>query len=722
MNRRTDRAVGAVGFLVAIVALRLLMAGRHSGPFVTDEAGYLGNARWLAGTGGRWLMDTSPYYRWGYSVLIAPIQWLTDDPSDQFQLVVWVNLVLLGALFPVLYSLLRRTLDAPVWVAAVAAGVAVAYPGVGVSSGMAMAENLLVPLFALSVLSFLSFAQREGRLGWWFGFFVLGLWASHRRVALVVAVALAAIAVAVWADRRRLTAGLVNAGVLLVGLVPVTVIDHVLVEERWLRIRRPEEFSGGPGTLLTSPGEWVTFLERLVGQAWYLVAGSLGLVAFGVVCLLQLRSADEGPPEGTGRLAGVRRRAADPIALTAWFQLGALVAMAAITSVFFTLVTMRPDQRVYGRYTDMVVPPVLAAGVVWVLTRPWRQVVAAAAAALVVLGGTAFVLLAPNGRAPFAGAYPINQVAAIAWLDPNTKVPVFEATLLAGAALVVLALLSRVKAVPLVLAGIVVVYAMAVHPVQERILKGQGYRNGYRTFPMQVDRVGDVDRFAFAIDQQSRGEATVIQWWLPGATMVPWGAGEPPPEPWAIAPIDSQRAIDAGGRQVFRDVRVHSALWVMPGPEQDRMAEEGRLLAEDPRAPLPPSARRGRITSDTGSLTAAPGEHLDLDVQVRNDGDQPWLDFESYRGTGVVRLGARWLAEPAGGGPPTRVDHANVRGDLPATLWPGESADVTVPLDLVDLAGTPFAPGRYQLEIVVVQEGLGVIEEIPALTIPVEVT
>ena len=72
-----------------------------------------------------------------------------------------------------------------------AAGVAVAAPGVGASSGMAMAENLLLPLFALSVLAFLSFARGEGRLGWWFGFFVLGLWASHRRVALVVAVALA---------------------------------------------------------------------------------------------------------------------------------------------------------------------------------------------------------------------------------------------------------------------------------------------------------------------------------------------------------------------------------------------------------------------------------------------------------------------------------------------------------------------------------------------------
>ena len=222
---------------------------------------------------------------------------------------------------------------------------------------------------------------------------------------------------------------------------------------------------------------------------------------------------------------------------------------------------------------------------------------------------------------------------------------------------------------------------------------------------MQVDRVGDVDRFAFAIDQQSRGEATVIQFWLPRRTMVPWGAGEAAPEPWAIAPIDSQRAIDAGGRQVFRDVRVHSALWVLPGPEQDRMAEAGRLLPEDPAAPLPASARRGSITSATREVSLRAGEPGEVTVRVRDLGDQPWLDFDSYRGTGAVRVAARWYALPGEGGEPVRLAHPPVRGDLPVTLWPGEGAEVTVPLDPRDEAGVPFAPGRYRLELVVVQEG-----------------
>ena len=133
---------------------------------------------------------------------------------------------------------------------------------------------------------------------------------GHRLIAVVVAIAPAAIAVAVVRpDRRRLTAELVNAGVLLVGLMPVTVIDHVLAEEQWLRIRRPEEFSGGPGIAHLTE-RCSTFLERLVvGQAWYLVAGSLGLVAFGAG-LPAAPTGGRGPCKGHRTAGRVRRRAA----------------------------------------------------------------------------------------------------------------------------------------------------------------------------------------------------------------------------------------------------------------------------------------------------------------------------------------------------------------------------------------------------------------------------
>jgi hypothetical protein len=318
-----------------------------------------------------------------------------------------------------------------------------------------------------------------------------------------------------------------------------------------------------------------------------------------------------------------------------------------------------------------------------------------AVAGLGALAASTLLLLVPHGTANFAGAYPVTQVASIAWLDKH-RIPLVAATLVAGAALVAVAVTARFHAAVISVAGIVVVYAVAVGPVQDFITKGQEYRNGYRTFPMQIDRIGDVGTLAFAIDQQARGEATAIQFWMGRRDMVPWPSGEPSPEPWAIAPIDSQRAIAAGGRQVFRDTRVHSALWVLPGPDQDRMAAEGRLLPADLTAPLPPSARHGRLTAmGPTTLHATSGDRLEVHVRVRNDGNQPWIDFGSYQGKGVVRLRFNGATSALAAGSPQVAD-------LPYTLWPGQSAEVPVRFDL-----TGAEPGRYPIQLVATQEGLG---------------
>ncbi|MEJ7584118.1 MAG: hypothetical protein WKF43_08515 [Acidimicrobiales bacterium] len=228
-----------------VLVVRRLLSGRHDGPFITDEAGYLGNARWLA-DGGSWLMDTSPYYRWGYSVLLTPIEWLSDDPGSRFQIVHGLNLVLVASVFPLLYALLRCTRDARPGVAALAAAVGSLIPGLGAADGMAMAENLLIPLYLLALLALWGVLTGTGAGRWWFGLSVLALWATHRRMVVVVALALLVLGVAVVRDRERLRPGVVNAAVLVAGLVPVRLLDQRLLEDRWLRVRRPESMGGGP--------------------------------------------------------------------------------------------------------------------------------------------------------------------------------------------------------------------------------------------------------------------------------------------------------------------------------------------------------------------------------------------------------------------------------------------------------------------------------------------
>ncbi len=91
----------------------------------------------------------------------------------------------------------------------------------------------------------------------------------------------------------------------------------------------------------------VAVLVSLLGQTWYLLATTLGIIAYGAVALVRsaagARSAS-APTRGDARVVLV--------------VVGASVAL----SVVFMSDRWRSDQLVYGRYNDAVVTPVLVVG------------------------------------------------------------------------------------------------------------------------------------------------------------------------------------------------------------------------------------------------------------------------------------------------------------------------------------------------------------------------
>src|SRR6476646_8573704 len=95
---------GTLLLFLARVALSLIRTGPV---LVADEMGYLGNARTIAG-GIDAQMGLAPFYRSGYSLLIAPLLKLSSDPVVQYHLVLVLNAALGAAVFPLLYVLLSR--------------------------------------------------------------------------------------------------------------------------------------------------------------------------------------------------------------------------------------------------------------------------------------------------------------------------------------------------------------------------------------------------------------------------------------------------------------------------------------------------------------------------------------------------------------------------------------------------------------------------------------
>src|ERR1044072_6837451 len=91
-----------------LFAARLALSLIRTGPvLVADEIGYLTNARVLAG-GLPGQLEQAPFYRGGYSLLIAPLVELGPSPPFPYHLVLALNAALAASVFPLLYLLLAR--------------------------------------------------------------------------------------------------------------------------------------------------------------------------------------------------------------------------------------------------------------------------------------------------------------------------------------------------------------------------------------------------------------------------------------------------------------------------------------------------------------------------------------------------------------------------------------------------------------------------------------
>ena len=127
--------------------------GSWAGPLlVADEAGYLTNARVLTG-GVPGQMTIAPFYRGGYSLLLAPLISLGWSSSVTYHLILALNALLAASLVPLLYLLLTRAMRVPPQAAIAGAVVGAAYPSVTLLSQVAMSENLLAPLFVVWLLA-----------------------------------------------------------------------------------------------------------------------------------------------------------------------------------------------------------------------------------------------------------------------------------------------------------------------------------------------------------------------------------------------------------------------------------------------------------------------------------------------------------------------------------------------------------------------------------------
>jgi hypothetical protein len=243
-------------------------------------------------------------------------------------------------------------------------------PAVLFTSEFVFAESLVAPLFLGTLLAVLHLHETPTlRAGVVAAVLAGAAFGAHSRMLVLAPIVVGVTALA--AQRRRMSRrdAAIVVGIIVLAVVLVEVFTRWIVSRLWDEPSTrnspagvAEQVIGGPAVLLSA-----------VGQAWYLLVASLGVIAYGLVVLVRRARGAEGTTRaGDARLVLVT------------------VAACSALSVVFMSDRWRSDQLVYGRYNDAVVTPVLVVGIaalVGAIPLPRLLRVGLAAATATMAGG-----------------------------------------------------------------------------------------------------------------------------------------------------------------------------------------------------------------------------------------------------------------------------------------------------------------------------------------------
>jgi hypothetical protein len=492
---------------LALFVLRALLSLIRTGPvLVADEIGYLDNARALAG-GVAGQLEIAPFYRGGYSLALAPLVALGSSPTLTYHLILLLNVALAAAVLPLLYLLLTRFGGVRAELAFWAALAGAAYPALTVLSQTAMSENALFPLVCVWLIAFAGLLARPApRSELWWGVGLAAstgaLWAVHTRMAVAVALAVLGL---VWLTARRR----IRPSTLVVALATIALfllgthfLDNFLADHNYGG-SAPDELSERMDALSSIAGVR-TVLANLVGQTWYLLVATFGLAAAVAVDFFARWRARPG-----GAVAGEGQPPYVGILL-------ALTALLLVISASAFPERTRPDMLIYGRYSEVVAPALVAVGLT-VLARariPSLRRLAWPLLGFVLLTGVVALIRATASDPDAANRWNVSAL-------PFVTVQLGPAILVAAAlvAAVGAALLLRGAALgprPLGLVALGLFLAVMAYGAWNPVRSSQRavYPAGWKS-PEDAAAAAGIESVGYDLDHYDTIGLYTVQWFLP---------------------------------------------------------------------------------------------------------------------------------------------------------------------------------------------------------------
>ena len=546
---RTWIVAGAVTACVVTVTRLWISRGRDEFSLWPDEPAQLAMARVLGG-GVPWTMHDHSTWQPGYATLLSPVQWFTDDPVAVFHAALALNAVLGGVAAWLIVVLVRRlTVLGPRSAAALATIVALA-PAALFTTVFVWSESLVAVFFLATVIALLRFGESPtiGR-GVLAGAGAALAFGTHSRM-LPLAVVTIGVAV-VAAARRETSPGAAGAVALatVAAIVGVKLYTGFVVDRLWDEPSTTNSLRGAIDHVVDAPH---TTLLALVGQAWYLLVSTVGVVVYGAVELARVaRNREQGP---------ARRDAV----------LVLVVAVCCIApSVLFMANRFRPDQIVYGRYNDVVIVPILVVGLGFLATTTaTRRVVTVMSASIAFSIVCAAVLLIWRRGALGSGSGIEPMILGLQPLSSSTdSIDVVRITTLASvltAAVAAAAIGARRARRPVLLVGALAAVVVTANVRTAHLIGDQWHGRGDLSEVAQLgdeELSGGADVEFLLPDGASTDRLMMYQLYLPHNRLtVVEDLDDGGRTPYIFAPTDDQE-LSESATVVWRDPYRDFGLW-----------------------------------------------------------------------------------------------------------------------------------------------------------------
>ncbi|MFT8356664.1 hypothetical protein [Bifidobacterium aquikefiri] len=314
--------------------------------FPFDEITLLQYAKYFSGTGMHLPLAGSGYFP-GWAIIMAPLWWITSDPQTMYHLAIALGVVVgVVTVWPLTLLVERFSLDRAK--SAAVAGIIMCMPSRTVQAGYAMSEKFLCLMIVCTALAAYRLAEGVSlRRAVQLSLLTSTLILTHARAIVVLPITI------VWLVlllRKQGRLALLSVS-MTAGLGTLTFVGSILLNQHLLEFQFTQGYSIA-GNVFSGAS---IILRTFLGQAWYQIVASLGIVVLGVVVLTQKVSRDW---KSSKRVDAHLWMLAVGVGAFSF----SVLAWANSAGLFTTSGRGRLDPAIYGRYSDPFTMLLIVAG------------------------------------------------------------------------------------------------------------------------------------------------------------------------------------------------------------------------------------------------------------------------------------------------------------------------------------------------------------------------